>query len=73
MGNYALGDKATIGGGANNLSTGPFATVPGGRQANPTQHGQLAHAGGMFMNPGDAQHSVFVLRARTDWPCPKPR
>jgi hypothetical protein len=71
VGNYALGDKATIGGGANNLSTGPFATVPGGRQANPTQHGQLAHAGGMFMNPGDAQHSVFVLRARTDVAVPK--
>jgi hypothetical protein len=66
VGNYATGDKATIGGGANNLSTGPYATVPGGQQANPTQHGQLAHAAGMFSNPGDAQHSQFVLRARTD-------
>jgi hypothetical protein len=66
VGNYALGEKSTIGGGANNLSTGPHATVPGGQQANPTQHGQLAHAGGMFSNPGDAQRSVFVLRARTD-------
>jgi len=66
VGNYALGEKATIGGGANNLSTGPYATVPGGQQANPMQHGQLAHAAGMFMNPGDAQHSVFVLRAKTD-------
>ena len=66
VGNYAIGDKATIGGGANNLSLGPYATVPGGQQANPTQHGQLSHAAGMFMNPGDAQHSVFVKRARTD-------
>ena len=71
VGNYALGDKATIGGGANNLSSGPYATVPGGQQANPTQHGQLAHAGGMFMNPGDAQRSLFVLRARTDVALPK--
>jgi hypothetical protein len=71
VGNYALGDKSTIGGGANNLSTGAYAVVPGGQQANPTQHGQLAHAGGMFMNPGDAQHSVFVLRARTDVALPK--
>jgi hypothetical protein len=66
VGNYALGEKSTIGGGANNLNTGPYATVPGGQQANPTQHGQLAHAGGMFVNPGDAQRSVFVMRGRTD-------
>lgn len=71
VGNYALGEKSTIGGGANNLSTGPHATVPGGQQANPTQHGQLAHAAGMFLNPGDAQRSVFVLRARTDVALPK--
>lgn len=71
VGNYALGEKSTIGGGANNLSTGPHATVPGGQQANPTQHGQLAHAAGMFVNPGDAQRSVFVLRTRTDSFVPK--
>ncbi len=70
VGNYALGAKATIGGGANNLSTGPHATVPGGQQANPTQYGQLAHAAGMFMNPGDAQHSIYVLRALTDVAAP---
>jgi hypothetical protein len=73
VGNYALGEKSTIGGGANNLSTGPHTTVPGGQQANPTQHGQLAHAAGMFVNPGDAQRSVYVLRARTDLFVPKAR
>ncbi len=71
VGNYAVGEKSTIGGGANNLSTGLHATVPGGQQANPTQYGQLAHAAGMFMNPGDAQHSVFVMRAITDIALPK--
>jgi hypothetical protein len=64
--NHALGEKSTIGGGANNVTTGSRATVPGGQEANPTQHGQLAHAGGMFVNPGDAQRSVFVMRGRTD-------
>lgn len=70
VGNYATGDKATIGGGANNLSSGTHTTVPGGQQANPMQYGQLAHASGMFMNPGDAQHSIFVLRAMTDVAAP---
>jgi hypothetical protein len=73
VGNYALGEKSTIGGGANNLSSGLHATVPGGQQANPTQYGQLAHAAGMFMNPGDAQRSVFVLRDFTDIAIPKAR
>ncbi len=67
VGNYVHGEAATIGGGANNLNDGAYATVPGGREAKPTQYGQLAHAAGMFMNPGDAQHSIFVLRAVTDF------
>jgi hypothetical protein len=66
VGNYALAEKSTIAGGANNVSSGPYASVPGGKEAQPTQHGQVAHAAGMFVNPGDSQHSVFVLRARTD-------
>jgi len=66
VGNYAHGEAATIGGGANNLSDGPYATVPGGREAKPSQYGQLAHAAGMFINPGDAQHSIFILRGLTD-------
>ncbi|HNQ73816.1 MAG TPA: hypothetical protein PKN95_09455 [Verrucomicrobiota bacterium] len=66
VGNYAHGQAATIGGGANNQNDGDYATVPGGREAKPSQYGQLAHAAGMFANPGDAQHSIFILRAVTD-------
>ena len=66
VGNYASGTNSTIGGGGNNIAEGIFSTVPGGERADPTQYGQLAHASGMFMNPGDAQHSVFVMRTLTD-------
>ena len=66
VGNCVHREAATIEGGANNLSDGPYATVPGGREAKPSQYGQLALAAGMFVNPGDAQHSIFILRGVTD-------
>jgi hypothetical protein len=64
-GNLASALGATIGGGEGNQATGVFATIAGGRQAKARLRGQLAHASGMFTNPGDAQASTYVLRNRT--------
>ena len=63
--NIASGTNSTVGGGTNNLATGSFSTIPGGKEASSTQYGQLANASGAFTLPGDAQHSIFVLRAVT--------
>ncbi len=63
--NYA--DYATVAGGADNwIKTGaPYATIPGGSQAAAISYGQQAYASGMDNEYGDAQASLYVLRAFT--------
>jgi hypothetical protein len=56
---------ATISGGSSNIVNNNYATVPGGQQAMATNYAQLAYSSGMFQNPGDSQHSLFVLRGQT--------
>ncbi|MBE7501541.1 MAG: hypothetical protein HS113_14810 [Verrucomicrobiales bacterium] len=65
VGNNAHGTQSSVGGGEANVATGPFAIIPGGQQARASQHGQMAQAAGAFTLQGDAQSSVFVLRAAT--------
>jgi len=54
--------SATIAGGTQNLASGSYSTVAGGLQANASLYGQSAHANGMFVSPGDAQASEYLLR-----------
>lgn len=65
VGNHAHGTQSSVGGGGANVATGTFAIIPGGQQARASQHGQMAQAAGAFTLQGDAQSSVFVLRAQT--------
>jgi hypothetical protein len=62
--NQVAATHGTVGGGQNNaVAVGAdYGTIPGGFAAVATQYGQLAHAGGQFNNPGDAQASEFILR-----------
>ncbi len=60
--NETSGDYATIGGGHNNRASSDHSTVPGGYGAAATEYGQLAYASGDFVNPGDAQASLYVMR-----------
>jgi hypothetical protein len=57
-------DYATIGGGGQNViaSDANLATIPGGGGAQARNYAQLAYAGGMFANAGDAQLGMYVLR-----------
>ena len=54
---------ASIGGGTYNNVTAPYATVPGGQYAVASHYGQVAYSSGRFYNYGDAQASLYVLRA----------
>ena len=65
--NTASGPSAAIGGGNNNQANNTVTTIPGGLQAAAVNYGQLAYASGAFATPGDAQHSVYVLRNTTAW------
>jgi Leucine-rich repeat (LRR) protein len=55
----------TIGGGASNEIGGGMSTIPGGTGARTQNFGEYAHSSGNFVNPGDAQHSVFIARGIT--------
>ena len=59
--------SATIGGGYQNAiqTNAQFATIPGGLQAQAISYGQQAYASGQFVTNGDAQSSLYVLRAST--------
>ncbi len=59
--NTASGWGATIGGGEMNSASGEYATVPGGAFADASHYGEMAHASGGFLLPGDAQGSFYVL------------
>jgi hypothetical protein len=63
--NQAAYAGATVGGGSDNQATASNSTVPGGMGATATHYGQMAYAGGYFSAAGDAQTSVYVLRATT--------
>jgi hypothetical protein len=58
---------AVIGGGAGNWvqTNAAYATIPGGAQAAARNYGQMAYASGMFEDWGDAQASLYLLRATT--------
>jgi hypothetical protein len=56
----------SVGGGRNNVIGANYSVIPGGLSAATTQYGQLAHAGGQFDNPGDAQASTYILRNLTN-------
>lgn len=61
--NAARGLLSTVGGGSQNKATSENSTVPGGCGAVASLYGQQAYASGYFSTPGDAQTSVYVLRA----------
>ena len=63
--NGALNAYATIGGGATNRASGFKSTVPGGQSAHATHEGEFAYANGAFAAIGDAQTSLYVLKAAT--------
>lgn len=65
--NTASGYYATVGGGHWNTASGRGAVVPGGLDAKASLDGQWAYAGeGNFSDQGDAQASLYVMRAQTD-------
>ena len=64
--NWVLDAFATIGGGATNRASGYKSTVPGGQSANATHEGEFAYANGAFAEIGDAQTSLYVLKASTN-------
>jgi hypothetical protein len=70
LGNLAAYTATTVSGGEGNTASSDYATVPGGRFAVASHYGEMAYASGDFAVPGDAQTSVYVLRATTtdsDW------
>ena len=64
--NWALNAYVTIGGGATNRASGNKSTVPGGQSAHATHEGEFAYANGAFAEIGDAQTSMYVLKATTN-------
>lgn len=65
VGNQADNLLATVGGGGANFAMAPYSTIPGGTGARTTGFGQVAQSSGVFSDTGDAQTSVFTLRALT--------
>jgi len=63
--NTASNLYATVAGGAANTAGATAATVPGGHSALASHYGQFAYASGPFATAGDAQASMYVLRAST--------
>lgn len=63
--NWVLNAYATISGGATNRASGVKSTVPGGQSAHATHEGEFAYANGAFAEIGDAQTSMYVLKATT--------
>jgi hypothetical protein len=63
--NTASGFTAAVGGGTRNVASNDRATVPGGDGADASHYGQWAYASGYFSRTGDAQASLYVLRAVT--------
>lgn len=64
--NTASAFGATVSGGSGNTASASRATVPGGQQANASHYGEFAYASGSFTtNRGEAQASMYVLRAST--------
>ena len=60
----ASGANSTVIGGGNNRASGDFS-VAAGIFAVADADGQLALGGGIHANPGDSQHSTYVVRNST--------
>ena len=58
-------ERATVGGGERNTASNWAATVPGGSNALASHYGEMAYASGAFADRGDAQASLYVMRAVT--------
>jgi hypothetical protein len=63
--NFATNNFSTIGGGIGNTIGANGATIPGGAYAVADHFGQLAYSSQKFLNNGDSQASMFVLREIT--------
>lgn len=63
--NSVSAQYGTIAGGALNTVSGYGGSSPGGIYSVADRYGMLAHASGRFSANGDAQHAIFVLRAKT--------
>jgi hypothetical protein len=63
--NISSGYLSTIAGGSFNNAVGYFSCIPGGLGAKTSIPGELAHSAGIFSQPGDAQHSIFILKGTT--------
>jgi hypothetical protein len=61
--NTASGGGSTVGGGVGNTASGQRSTIPGGAGALASHYGEMAYASYGFATNGDAQTSVYVLRA----------
>lgn len=59
------GPGASVSGGGENTSSGPYSSVPGGVQALADKWGQHSVSSGQFASRGDAQVSGFMLRIAT--------
>jgi hypothetical protein len=63
--NISSGYLSTIAGGSFNNAVGYLSCIPGGLGAKTSIVGELAHSAGIFSQPGDAQHSIFILKGTT--------
>lgn len=63
--NSILTNYSSIIGGAFNTTSGIYSSIIGGARAKTGLYGEIAHAGGNFASPGDAQHSILVCRVST--------
>ena len=63
--NSITSNYAVIAGGAKNQITRYYATIPGGLEAWVRHWGQMAHSAGKFVEVGDAQRAVSLLRRTT--------
>lgn len=66
-----IGETLTVSGigavafGFNNVASGSYADIAGGRDGNATRYGQSSKAAGQFAAQGDAQRVEFIVRNKT--------
>lgn len=65
LGNKIISKTCSVVGGQSNVTDAHNSFIPGGKQAKAKFYGEFAHAAGCFAVPGDAQHSVRVLKHST--------
>lgn len=64
--NQITAPNSVISGGYQNTVLGSYSVVPGGHDAIAKLSGQMAFAGGCHITGGDAQTSLYALKAVTD-------